>query len=609
MRSVFIGLLLMVACECTGQDRYINGIITNSLKQPIQGVTVTLRLTDSSKILAFAITGSNGNFRIGPVITSKEKIVIEFRHLGYDQKKTLIDGFHTPDLENLRIELVEKPVELKEVVIKRELPVVIRSDTIVFNANSYRDPEVRKVEDLLRKMQGFSVDASGKLSFNGKPVEKVLIDGDDLAAEGYQMITKNLNAITIDKVEVVNNFSDNRLMRKVVDSDKVGVNLKISSRFKSKLSGSAEGGLAWEGRFNADANLIYLTRGPKWLVFGNFNNIARDVSGNAKYYYQQEGGQLNADERAPGGGIVLEEGEVVMPAIGDRYTRDNKDLGLAIMNSWKIGKHTRLNGMFAMDDLNQVNQASNSVLTRISELEQWFVLNQMHVHANSRDLVGRLSLHRDAGKKQVTRFDVVVKAGNQNNAFSSNSYGDIEDSLNEKLNNNIKELRFKGQQTWMLRDKVLQASLIIDHGRTGQDLSINTARFLSYWQLDSSYILNHQMLGKVKNHQQLHIKVNGKTQRLQYEYGLLSDRGTTSFSTNSEIGSVAFKPSFEPNGQLRAIENLSVKGAFRLVYDTDGNGWFALSGSTGLESILEARSKTSLFAYETGLGYSRKFGL
>ena len=606
MRQVLVILFLMITAESKCQDKFISGTVSNAVKQPLQGVSVTVRSNDSSRILAFAITGRDGSFRIGPLAASVQGFVLEFRHVGYSSKKVLINK--TELQEFLRIELAEKPTELKEIVIKRELPVMVRSDTVVFNANSYRDPDVRKVEDLLKKMQGFSVDATGKLSFNGKPVEKVLIDGDDLAADGYRMITKNLSAITIDKVEVINNFSDNRLLRKVVNSDKVGVNLKISSRFKSKLSGSVEGGLAWEERYNADVNGIYITPGSKWLAFGNYNNIARDVSGNAKYYYQEQGGQMNPEDRAPVGAAVLEEGSFIMPPVGDRYTRDNKDLGVAVMNSWKLGKHTRVNGMIAYDYLRQANIASNSVLTRISDLEEWSVFSQMYLNRNSTDMVGRFSFHRDPGKKQVSRLDLVANTGKQHNVFINNSKGEITDSLRERLENKIIGLRFKGQHTWLMKDKVMQVDLMIDHGGMDQDLGINSSRFLAYWQLDSSYTLNRQVLSKLNSSGQLRFKVNGKTPSIQYEYGLLSEYSTTDFDSEARISSISSKPAFEPGRQVTTIQNASARGTFRLLFDRGNLGLFGLSGSSGLQSV-KAGERSSLMVYDASLGYTRKFSL
>jgi hypothetical protein len=608
MKKILVILLLVINAESKSQDKHIAGSVYNSVKQPIQGVSVTLRSNDSSKIIAFAITGRDGSFRVGPVAVSVQGLVLEFRHVGYDQKKIALTVAERQLQEFLRIELAEKAIELKEIVIKRELPVLIRSDTVVFNANSYRDPDVRKVEDLLKKMQGFSVDATGKLSFNGKPVERVLIDGDDLAADVYQMITKNLSAITIDKVEVINNFSDNRLLRKVVDSDKVGVNLKISSRFKSKLSGSAEGGLAWEGRYNADANAIYITSGSKWLTFGSYNNIARDVSGNARYYYQEQGGQLDPEDRAPAGASVLEEGSFIMPPIGDRYTRDNKDLGMAAMNSWKIGKHTRINGMIAYDNLRQGNYASNSVFTNISDQEQWSILSQLNLNRSSTDMIGRFSFHHDPGKQQLSRIDLVVNTGKQHNSFFNNSTGEITDSLREKIDNRLIGLRFKGQHSLLMKDKVMQIEFLIDHGKLDQDLDINSSRYLAYWQLDSSYILNRQLLGKMNSSGQLRCKLNGKTSSLQYEYGLLSEYSATNLDSEAKIHSINVKPAFEPGRQVRAIKNASVRGTFNLLFNADRSGWFAFGGNSGLQSF-KAGNKCTLMVYETSLGYTKKFGL
>ena len=61
--------------------------------------------------------------------------------------------------------------------MKKALPANARGDTVSFNPAAFRDGSERNVEDLLKKMPGFKVSESGKISFNGKPVERVFLEG------------------------------------------------------------------------------------------------------------------------------------------------------------------------------------------------------------------------------------------------------------------------------------------------------------------------------------------------------------------------------------------------------------------------------------------------
>jgi hypothetical protein len=609
MRLIMLGILQLAVNGLMGQEGIISGIVVNSMRQPIQGVTITVRSVDSTKILGYAITGKGGSFRIKDLPPRLEQLVLEFRHISFESRSLSVKGLQQHWPESLDIELKEKALELREIVIKREIPVLIRSDTVVFNANSHRGPEVRKVEDLLKKIQGFSVDPNGRLSFNGKPVEKVLIDGDDLADQAYQMITKNLDAVTVDKVEVINNFSENRLLRNIVETNKVGVNLKISSRYKSRVSGGIEVGAAIERRNNADLNIIYPGKRSKWLIFGNYNNVARDPSGNARYYYQQEGGQVNQFEYGAGGSMVLEHGNFSIPSIGERYTTDNRDFGFSVMNSWKIGEYVRINCLLGYDDLGAEKNSFSSVFTDISDQERWFVNNEMRVNNRGKDLVARFSIQRDGGKKHVSRIDLVLNGGRHSHRFSNVTTGSITDSLLEKLNNRLKEIRLGWQETFLLGSRVLQLHFNVETGGYDQELNISSSRYLSYWALDSTYIENKQALENRKEQYDVAIRINGKSGQFQYEYGVKSEYRVLVKRTEALISSTDAKPDFSSGFRSFDTRDLILKGVFRVGLRPGKKGWLGINGELGWEQLETVSDNRGFMTFNAGLGYTKSFSL
>src|SRR5690606_38143044 len=68
---------------------------------------------------------------------------------------------------------------LEEVVVTGRIPIVIKGDTTEYDAGSFTVEKNAKVEDLLKVLPGITVDASGKITAQGKTVEKVLVDGEE----------------------------------------------------------------------------------------------------------------------------------------------------------------------------------------------------------------------------------------------------------------------------------------------------------------------------------------------------------------------------------------------------------------------------------------------
>ena len=78
-----------------------------------------------------------------------------------------------------------------------------RGDTLVFAADRFKRADAIKLEELLKHVPGFRVDENGRISFNGKEIKKLLLDGEDLTAENYQLLSRNLRSLMIDSIQVV----------------------------------------------------------------------------------------------------------------------------------------------------------------------------------------------------------------------------------------------------------------------------------------------------------------------------------------------------------------------------------------------------------------------
>lgn len=69
---------------------------------------------------------------------------------------------------------------MKEIIIKQQIAAIRqRGDTTEYIADSFKVHTNATVEDLLKIMPGIQVDKDGKITSQGKTVEKVLVDGEE----------------------------------------------------------------------------------------------------------------------------------------------------------------------------------------------------------------------------------------------------------------------------------------------------------------------------------------------------------------------------------------------------------------------------------------------
>jgi len=217
-----------------------------------------------------------------------------------------------------------KPIakELFEVVIREaKAPLTIRGDTIEYDATTFKAPPGSSVEDLLRRLPGIEVDASGNLKTQGKDVKRVYVDGKTFFGDDPKGATKNLDANAVSKVQVFDEKSEQAKLTGVDDGVKEkAMNLELKEEYKKgsfgKLTaagGANEEGVGrWAGRgsfnhFNKTSQLSFIAygnnineTGVNWEDYTEFKGQStfddRDngdfgfSSGRRGYYYMSDEG-------------------------------------------------------------------------------------------------------------------------------------------------------------------------------------------------------------------------------------------------------------------------------------------------------------------------------
>ena len=99
---------------------------------------------------------------------------------------------------------------------------------------SWQIKKNESVEKSLKKIPGISIDKDGKIKYWNTEIEKILIDGDDLANDQYTFISKNLRTAVIEDIQVLKNFEENTVLKKNQKSDKKGVrSIKLNKKINT----------------------------------------------------------------------------------------------------------------------------------------------------------------------------------------------------------------------------------------------------------------------------------------------------------------------------------------------------------------------------------------
>lgn len=255
----------------------ISGKVYSSDSLNIKQVSVVLTDITKSKIIDYTFTSVDGSYKIKT--QNLGKFNLKFNHLGYSTKSIDFEIKAKQNQKKIDVFLEEKTMDLDEVIIQAERPFSLKKDTIKFKTKYFTDGSEQTVEQLLQKIPGLQIDSEGTIKIGNQEIEKLMVDGDDLFEKGYKILSKNMPAYPIEEVEVLKNYSNNRLLKGVEESGKVALNLKLDEKSKRIWFGYIETSIGNDNFYQLKGNLMNFGKKNKYYFLTNLNNIGYNATG------------------------------------------------------------------------------------------------------------------------------------------------------------------------------------------------------------------------------------------------------------------------------------------------------------------------------------------
>ena len=269
---IFIVLILFFLCAINihlwGQEIY--GQIQNEVGDSIPFSNVVLKNSIDSSFVAYSQANANGRYKI--LIKKSGTYFIECSNISY-RKKTMYLTIEEGESLHLDIYLQSAPLEVEEVRIVKNIPVLVKRDTIVFDAASFLQGDEVVVEDLLKKIPGIEVSKDGIIRANGKEIEKVMVEDDDFLQKGYSLLTQTMPSSSIKKIELIQKYNENRLMKNIEQSDKVALNLKLKDDVKRKWFGNISSKYGPVNNYELETSVMNFGKKNSYFIAGSLNNI------------------------------------------------------------------------------------------------------------------------------------------------------------------------------------------------------------------------------------------------------------------------------------------------------------------------------------------------
>jgi hypothetical protein len=351
----------------------------------LHNATITVLNSKDSTLYKFTRAAINGAFSLGPIKKGKYILLLTYPEYADYVFPFTIDSVKTSfDFKQINMKL--KANLLKEVIIKGQgAAIKIKGDTTEFNAANYTIQPNDKVEDLLKKLPGIQIDQNGKITAQGKAVPKVLVDGEEFFGDDPTLVTKNLRADMVDKVQLFEKSSDQAAFTGVDDGQKTQtINIKLKEDKKNGYFGKLNAGIATSNFYEGQGMFNWFKAKQKFSVYGNVSNTGKTGLGweDAEKY---GGGSGNVEYMEGGGMAIYYSSDDVWS--GEYYGEGipiSRSAGAHYDTKWNSDKEN-MNVNYKMADLgitgdkttlNQNNLPSGIINTNSNELTNSHLLKQ-----------------------------------------------------------------------------------------------------------------------------------------------------------------------------------------------------------------------------------------
>jgi hypothetical protein len=255
-------------------DGNIKGkLVDTASKQAITDAVVSIISSKDSSLITFTLSNKQGSFEIKGLEAGDYQLVIS--HPAYQPlRKNVLITSDKKQIELADISPQKDHKTLGEVVVTNEAPIVVKNDTVQFNASGFKTKPNATVEDLLKKLPGVEVDKEGNVKAQGEQVQKVYVDGKEFFGNDPKLATKNLTADMVESVQVFDDMSDQAKFTKIDDGSRSKtMNIKLKKDRNKGYFGRALASYGDNGRYEGNLSINRFNGPQRISLLFNTNNI------------------------------------------------------------------------------------------------------------------------------------------------------------------------------------------------------------------------------------------------------------------------------------------------------------------------------------------------
>jgi hypothetical protein len=284
-RLLLLLLLSLVSVSALARDRIVSGyVMDREAREGIINVKVSLLRADST-VVDTMMTGkcdSVENFkyidsRFQLTVPGTGHFILRFEAFGYITAYKDIEVKDSRRNGTIEIGVVymmkDRHVLEGVTVTATKIKMVMRGDTVVFNADAFQMAEGSMLDALIKQLPGVSLKSDGRIMMNGKFVESLFVNGKEFFQGDPKVALENLPSYMVKDVKVYNKKDEMSNAPQVKKDEHIVMDVRLKKQYSSGWIVNVGAGWGTHDRYTGRLFALRFSDHSRFSAVGNVNNL------------------------------------------------------------------------------------------------------------------------------------------------------------------------------------------------------------------------------------------------------------------------------------------------------------------------------------------------
>jgi hypothetical protein len=280
--QVFTIFLLLIANQHVRaqQTGKIYGQLSDTITHiQLKDAYITISRTKDNVVQKSFFSNATGAFNCDNIPFGDYYLHVSYQGLAPVKHPFIIDGEH----KEINLDTIYLFISVRslDTLVIREPPMVMKKDTMEYNAGRFTTKAFSPLADLVKVLPGVQVKNDGSITINGQPIDQITVDGEPFFTGDPQQALSHLPADIVKKIQVYATNLDNKPGPPPPPGfpGKKTLNIVLKADKKKGDFGKAAAGIGTGKTYNASADMSHMNGRQQYSIVGDAGNVEKDRPG------------------------------------------------------------------------------------------------------------------------------------------------------------------------------------------------------------------------------------------------------------------------------------------------------------------------------------------